>query len=434
MRGGERVDLQRVIFKTSRESEYFTEKELLAQIGHGPEHWPLAVLRELIDNSLDACEMVGVAPEVDVIVQDDRLTVSDNGPGIPPEVIEKSLDYMVRVSDKAFYVSPTRGQMGNALKVVWAAPFVASGQSLVEVISQGEKHTIQVRMDHIAGKPGIDQKKVPFVRNGTSISVVWPKSSRLLLDPESPDSYKTIPSAYDLVESFHAFNPHAAFSLNDKTYHATDLTWKKWNPDMPTSAHWYNVETLRDLIAAYIANGRNGGRLKTVREFVSEFRGLSSTAKQKEVTAAWSGAHLHDYVTDGDVSKQFVAALLGKMQGACVAPKPVVLGMVGKEHLTAWMEAHGVTPSSVKYICRKGEDEGMPYILETAFGISKNDTKRRLVNGLNWSPVLSGDPDPTIRQMVQDARIDPHDPVMLMIHIARPRFEFMDRGKTRIAL
>ena len=67
---------------------------------------------------------------------------------------------------------------------------------------------------------------------------------------------------------------------------------------MQTSAHWYTVETLRNLIAAYIAHGRNGGQPKTVRAFVSEFRGLSSTVKQKEVTAAWSGrAHLDDFVT-----------------------------------------------------------------------------------------------------------------------------------------
>ena len=99
---GERMDLQRTIFTTSRECEYFTDKELTAQIGHGQEYWPLAgVLRELIDNSLDACEMGDVAPQIDVSIQDDCLSVSDNGPGIPPEVITKSLNYMVRVSDKA---------------------------------------------------------------------------------------------------------------------------------------------------------------------------------------------------------------------------------------------------------------------------------------------------------------------------------------------
>jgi DNA topoisomerase VI subunit B len=74
----------------------------------------------LIDNALDACENAGVAPEIAVDVQYEqgviRLTVSDNGTGIPAEVVRKVIDYNVRVSDKAAYRSPTRGAQGNALK------------------------------------------------------------------------------------------------------------------------------------------------------------------------------------------------------------------------------------------------------------------------------------------------------------------------------
>jgi len=31
-------------------------------------------------------------------------------------------------------------------------------------------------------------------------------------------------------------------------------------------------------------------------------------------------------------------------------------------------------------------------------------------------------------------RIDIHDPVTVVMHIARPRFDFVDRGKTRLEL
>ena len=39
----------------------------------------------------------------------------DFGTGLPVATLERSLDYGVRVSDKAFYVSPTRGQLGLTL-------------------------------------------------------------------------------------------------------------------------------------------------------------------------------------------------------------------------------------------------------------------------------------------------------------------------------
>ena len=99
------------------------------QIGHGRGLWPVALLKELIDNSLDACEAANLPPEVEVEIGDDSFGVRDNGPGLPRETLTRSLDYLKRVSDKAFYVSPTRGQLGNALKVVWAAPFVAHGDA-----------------------------------------------------------------------------------------------------------------------------------------------------------------------------------------------------------------------------------------------------------------------------------------------------------------
>ena len=428
--------LTRETFQTSRESEYFTEKELRAQIGHGPEYWPVAIVRELIDNSLDACEMAGVLPEISVTVENDQITVADNGTGIPPEVLKKSMDYLLRVSDKAYYVSPTRGQMGNALKTVWAAPFVACGASVIEVETHGEKHVIEVHLDRIAGKPEITHKSEPFVKNSSSVSMAWPNSSTLLLG-EEPDSYneeQSNPSLYELIDSFLCFNPHATFILNSKKYECTNPDWQKWKPDMPTSAHWYNVETLRDLVAGYIAGERNGGRTRTVREFVSEFRGLSGTAKQKEITTEWSGAYLHDFIKDGDIDKEFLGKLLERMQAGCTPPKPSVLGTIGKEHLTAWMAARGVAKTSIKYI-RKKNTEDLPYILEIAFGINDNDeTTRRMVIGLNWSPVIGGDPDPVLRQAVQEARLDSHDPVTLIVHIARPRFEFMDRGKTRLEL
>jgi hypothetical protein len=255
--------LERTAFEMSRELEYFSGKELTAQIGHAPPFWPAAILRELVDNALDACEVTNGLPEIEVTVADDRITVTDNGPGLPPAVLEKSLDYLVRVSDKAHYVSPTRGQMGNALKVVWAAPFVAIGKGAAEVVARGQRHRIEVTLDRIVQRPAIRHTKEPaLVKNGTSVSVEWQNSTRLLTKPEAAYFYKP-PTAEELLAGFAAFNPHATFTLNGVCLARTEEKWKKWRPDNPTSAHWYSAETLRDLIAAYIARERNGGRVKT---------------------------------------------------------------------------------------------------------------------------------------------------------------------------
>ena len=52
----------RETFRTSRLLDFASERELTAQIGHRPEQWPQVAVKELVDNSLDACEEAGVAP------------------------------------------------------------------------------------------------------------------------------------------------------------------------------------------------------------------------------------------------------------------------------------------------------------------------------------------------------------------------------------
>src|SRR5919108_6361148 len=143
--------LQRTAFQTSRLLEFFSEKELQMQIGFPKEQWPIALLKELLDNALDACETAGALPDIAITLEPDALSIRDNGPGLPVATRERSLDYLVRVSDKVHYVSPSRGQLGNALKCVWAAPYVARGEAgYVEVTTGGLTHRIAVTLDRIA--------------------------------------------------------------------------------------------------------------------------------------------------------------------------------------------------------------------------------------------------------------------------------------------
>ena len=169
--------LQRTAFSTSRMMEFFTEKELRMQLGMDRWHWPVALTKELIDNALDACEVAGVAPQITVTVTDHTLAVADNGAGLPQAVLERSLDYLVRVSDKAYYISPTRGQLGNALKAVWAAPFVVSGtEGRIDVQTAAYALTVRVQLDRIAQKPMMTVEPLSdgIVQNRTTITLHWP--------------------------------------------------------------------------------------------------------------------------------------------------------------------------------------------------------------------------------------------------------------------
>jgi DNA topoisomerase VI subunit B len=171
--------LDREVFTTSRLSEFCSQKELTSQTGHSVDQWPLVILKELLDNALDACEEANIAPEIKISVSAESITIADNGPGMPPETVKGLLDFNVRVSSREAYVSPTRGAQGNALKTVVAMPFALDGSIGETVIeARGVRHLIRFAKDGIRQEPKIAYAQEPsLVRNGTSVTVKWPVSA-----------------------------------------------------------------------------------------------------------------------------------------------------------------------------------------------------------------------------------------------------------------
>jgi DNA topoisomerase VI subunit B len=179
MPAGSRAKLTRETFSTSRLLEFCSRKELINQTGHGVEEWPLVILKELVDNAIDACEEAEVAPHITVTVRGGHIIVTDNGPGVRADVVPKILDYNVRVSSREAYVSPTRGAQGNALKTILAMPFAldgTKGETLIE--ARGVAHRITFAVDHVRQEPKIEHvQAVSVVKNGTRITAPWPVSA-----------------------------------------------------------------------------------------------------------------------------------------------------------------------------------------------------------------------------------------------------------------
>jgi hypothetical protein len=98
--------------------DFFSEKELVTQTGHATNEWPLVIVKELVDNSPDACEEADIVPIIDVAADAGGITVKDNGPGLPEPTLKAAMDFTVRASNREAYVAPDRGAQGNALKTI----------------------------------------------------------------------------------------------------------------------------------------------------------------------------------------------------------------------------------------------------------------------------------------------------------------------------
>jgi hypothetical protein len=350
--------LTRVAFRVSRLMEFCTKRELQNQTGHSVYEWPLVLLKELMDNGLDACEEAEVAPVISVRVNTDSgsIIIQDNAAGIETDTIKSILNYTIRVSSREAYVSPTRGAQGNALKTILAMGYVldredagndadAVGMTIIE--TRGVRHLIKFEVDHINLQPRITHDTSPSsIKVGIKITVKWPPKLQLWDWFGVEDKFKELAAAYTW------FNPHLTLRgvwnreqfVNVK---ATNPNWEKWRPRNPTSPHWYDETRLQRYLAAHVARDRDFGRHRTVREFIAEFRGLSGTAIQRKVLEEVGCSHqsLAQFFGVEKVNRKGIAALLASMQKHSKPVAPKHLGIIGAEHFKQrFLAAKAATP------------------------------------------------------------------------------------------
>jgi DNA topoisomerase VI subunit B len=281
--------LERVTFATPRDSGYTKIPVLEKLAGQPVREFAHVVLKELVDNGLDAAEDAGIAPEIEVRVTPAgdgavQLTVADNGLGIPGSKVAGFCDFTMSTSDKTGYVSPARGAQGNAWPCIISIPFALGIRPGTIVIgTQGIRHLITPEMV-LGERLTINHVPEPWAAfaSGTVVSVPLPASLEL-------DISRWV-SAYATV------NPHATFSViltaadGEETRElykpAVQDGWRKWLPSRPTSPHWYDQDNLRDLISALLAAGED----KPLGGFIREFDGLTSTAKARKLAAMVPGS------------------------------------------------------------------------------------------------------------------------------------------------
>jgi len=258
------------------------------------------------------------------------------------------------------------------------------------------------------------------------------------------------PQFLALAEAYLWLNPHLSFRLtwNGEVkidVKASNPTWDKWLPSWPTSPHWYDKSRFRRYMAAHIAHREK----ITVREFISEFRGLSSTAKQKAVLEEIGASHvsLHDFFGRRNANGDNIAKLLDALQRHSKPVKPVQLGVIGKAHFYRMMEAAGGDPKTFTYNRSFGETNGVPRVVEFAFAVhrdgltaSDRTLSAKIITGVNWSPGISnpfrqlGRSGESFDALLTKVRANVSRPVIAVLHVAQARVTYTDRGKSAIVV
>ncbi|MEY9965969.1 DNA topoisomerase VI subunit B [Streptacidiphilus sp. MAP12-16] len=439
--------VQRSVFSTPRSAEFLDKRSLQSQTGQDAARFGRVVVKELLDNALDAAESAGLAPEIGIAVTTDhepgvvRVTVTDNGPGLLPEVVGRILNFNDNVSDKETLRSPTRGMQGNAFKTLLGIPCTLGVTAPVVIGAHGVRHEIAVSLDP-DGVPAIRHETSPSTRTtGTSVSVPLPAG--LLRAGE----------VGEWLQKFAFVNPHAllvehahsGFGEEAGIYKPTaGGKWRKPLPTDPTSAHHYDLPAMEKLVFGHVREAARGGKDMTLREFVVSFAGLSGSVKAQKVTALLPGITRMSGFKD---SRHEVAVLLAAMRQHSRPPKPSSLGRVDRTHYEHVLDhAFGLDQA---WFARKEltDHAGIPWVIEAT--VARTHRAGRITFAVNYSPTYS---DPLANTTLigdtvtgygvssfldqADAAPDPGNQYQraAVLHLICPAPQFTDKGKATLVV
>jgi hypothetical protein len=144
------------------------------------------------------------------------------------------------------------------------------------------------------------------------------------------------------------------------------------------------------------------------------------------------------------INKERIATLLTSMKRHTKSVAPKLLGVIGKEHLLERFAAAGGEPKTFKYILTPNEENGVPRLIEVAFGQHKKafeegvDSSSRMITRVNWSPAIHnpframGTQGEGLDTLLESLEAGRGEPVIDLIHLACPRVQYTDRGKSAI--
>lgn len=440
----------REAFKTSRRLEFLSVGELEKQAGYRQSQWPEMIMKELIDNAVDACEEARVAPQISVDLSEGGIVVADNGPGIPAATVAGIVDLDERVSSRQAYMAPDRGAQGNATKVLVGIPFAlrpdAPGALVIE--SHGQRHEIAVSVDGLSENPAVSLRTTSGdVKTGTRVEVQLPCSQSDQDSPFLQDDPATLSRLLAYCLAYCSFNPHLAIELrwpgDAGPVNRTAADWRKWRPCDPTSVHWYSGEKFAALVKRCMARDMADSRDRPVSEFVQLFDGMSGSRVRKAVLdeCGLSRRPLSSLAPDGEPDGLAIEQLREAIAQRARTVPAKRLGLIGKDHLLRAAIADGADESTFRY-AKVLHDDDLPGVTEVAFAVKDESDSMTGVFGVNWSAAINnpfrlptrGGYDSSLDLILGRWFIDEDSPVFLAVHHSQVGARYTDRGKGSLSL
>ncbi|MEM4803967.1 MAG: DNA topoisomerase VI subunit B [Candidatus Nezhaarchaeales archaeon] len=430
-------------------SDWFYRNRYIAGFSN-PARSLYQAVRELVENSLDACELAGNLPHITVdlkLVSERkspkvyRLTVSDNGTGIPPEHVPQA--FCTVLFGNKFELKQHRGLFGLGAKMAVLYSQITTYKPIeVTTCYDGRtEYSFQLQMDLKNNKPivlSVASRRLRKPRTGTTVTLY------LVGDYDrSLGSRTTGELIIEYLRLTAVANPHSTIIFSDPygVVYKFERSVDKLPPlprETAPHPHGVDVEMLKRMIES--------SRSTTLQAFL--FKNFDRVGPKKALEfLKWAGFDPNKDVKE--LSNEEIVKLANALKAydKFLPPSSNILSPIGAEELKAAITKL-FTPEFVETVTRPPRSySGYPFQVEAgiAYGgpviekmCSQEGSSRLLFRFANKIPLLFDERGDVCRKVVDSInwkqyRIDDATPIAIFIHVCSTRIPYKTAGKEMIA-
>jgi DNA topoisomerase VI subunit B len=419
------------------DEDYFQVSGLQRLTGSSQKDFDRVILRELIDNALDACEAAGADPEIHVGVERRGeatvLSVRDNGPGLSLGDVGKITDFDRLASSHHYLKEPSRGMIGFAWKIILGAASTLrevkgfEPKASVKVVSRGFRYELSPHWSHDTG-PVVDMSCNPdeSVPEGSTVAVEldhvpWFSSKNLYLE---------------LVEGYALLNPCASFSYTDEGGERVfPAVARRSGKGFRENIHCFTPQEFEHRVEAQIRERPT----QSLKQFLSGFQFIG---KQRIETRAKTVKDLHNDAAE-------IRGIYEQLKEKTKPPRHEHLPILREKAMTTRLsQVKGILAGSVPGYYRGGGEPRdpssgivIPYSVEVSAAVTESGNQR-LYFGLNGSIKLEepfrnyllgkyrGRDIVGLTGLLESKGVTEEDSVVTVINMVCPNVPYKDPGKT----
>lgn len=454
-------------FSFNREFDFVRLDGLRRATGRPPHDWDVYIVKELIDNALDADDVLWSTdptriPFIQVNVEYIRVPECrtaqlfvqvSNAASFPIEQVSSIFATQWYTSRKAFIKGLTRGALGNALKTLLGIPYALRNRVAgdwapelkpLSILSRGKEYLPRYVVDSLAQTIHFEcEEREGKSLAGTVISVG--------LDHFEQEIPRTLTEIQQVAAHYHLCNPHAHFSWKVEIGGYESLMEYKGNPNWRgkfqgrAPVQWYSPAAFQDLLGALyrtMQGDRKEYRLP-VRDVCSRFFGPSETSGNANIIQSFG----RNWIATTDIEGPAATQLYRLFCQHSVSFDSVNLGAVGAEHTTKALAVALPVEGDISYqiVFDAGDDPNVPFVIEAAV-FQLKDGKRQIWTAINYTPSYSDpfqtrwlralitpdDPAFGLRGVLDAYDLHENTPIVLFLHLICPNVEHHEFSKTEV--